>query len=194
MTMMRRLALAALAGAVLIAASSARAGEPKKDGYERGHWDRFEALKKKLDLSDNQVSKLKEAQKSAGQDARVLKDRTEADVAALRVLVDEKASEAELNAGLEALEKDHKAMQERSAKTLERYRSVLTPLQQAKFVLWWSAKGGKRGSDGAWGLEQGPGGFRSGAQCGGGAMHRGKDQGPDSWNGEGDPAGEGMKP
>jgi hypothetical protein len=130
--------------------------------HGHGHWDKFDMLKKKLDLSDDQVSQWRDAEKGQMEKTKLLRDKTKADLAELAVLVDEKASEGDLKAGLEALTADHKEMKAREEKQMETLRGILTPMQQAKLVVMKFGGHGRRGGFG--------GGWHGGMQ-GHGGMH-----------------------
>jgi|SRR5665213_314391 len=166
----KRITLAAFAGILLMAAPTLRAEKSKGRDHGAGHWDKFDMLKKKLDLSDSQVSRLKDADKGQRQAAKLLMDKAEADKASLKVLVDEKASETDLTAALNAMEADHKALKEGAEKKIELLRSILSPLQQAKMVLMMqNHRGHWDGMDGGWQGHQGMKGM--GAHCGMGGGH-----------------------
>ncbi|MGH7442455.1 MAG: hypothetical protein ACREKE_07280 [bacterium] len=117
-------------------------------------------LKKKLDLSTDQVSRWKNADQEKRESAKLLRDKAKADEAQLAVLVDQNASDADLTAALDSLDADHKAMADNGQKFLEKLRHILNPLQQAKAVLLMAGTRGEHGRWGnrSWGLRGGWGG------------------------------------
>ncbi|HTB21972.1 MAG TPA: hypothetical protein VK914_04640 [bacterium] len=150
-------------GTLLLAAPSLRADDGMDQGHAHGHWDKFKMLQKQLGLTDDQVSQWKAAEKDQGEKAKLLADRTKADLDQLAVLVDEKASDEELKAGLKALEADHKEKMSRDEKKIETMKGILTPMQQAKLVVMMF--GGRR--HGFHGPMGGEGGWQGGDMHGG---------------------------
>lgn len=153
MTTVKKMAVTGAAlGLLLLASPMLRADDGKAAGDAQGkHWDKFERLKKELDLSDDQVSQWKDAEKGQRDAAKLLKDKAKADEAQLAVLVDEKASDEKLSSALEALQADKKAVAEQDEKQKAAIQAILTPLQQAKWALsmGWH-RGGRGGFGGGW--------------------------------------------
>jgi len=154
---------ALFAGMLLLAAPALRADAADKDAHKGGHWDKFGHLKKALDLSDDQVSKWKDAEKGQREESKLLKDKVKADFAALAVLVDEKASDDKISEAISGLEADHRAVDEQEKKQREAIKAILTPTQQAKAALMFFGPGHGRGHGrGGWGgghpgMKDGPG-------------------------------------
>lgn len=166
MQIMKRIVSALFAGMLLLAAPAMHADD-KKGHDPHAQWDRFDMLKKRLGLTADQVSQWKDAEKGDREQGKLLKDKTKADEASLAVLVDEKASDDDLKAGLDLLEKDHQAMQASREKKIGTLKGILTPMQQAKLVMMMGGHGGFGGGMG-----------RRGAGCG--------RQGHDGGKGHGD--------
>ena len=174
MKVIKGVVLALVAGA-LLAAPALRADDKPAQAEEKGqgwgaHGDKFEHLKKWLDLSDDQVAQWKKAEDGQGEAGKLLRDKLKADQAQLSVLVDEKAADGKLTDALKALEADGKAMREQGQKQQEAIKAILTPLQQAKLAV--ARKGGR----GAGGWRKGRGGWqgKDGKAC---ADKDGKDGG-----------------
>jgi Spy/CpxP family protein refolding chaperone len=168
-------ALSALVlGTLLFSAPGLRADDPMDKASMHGHWDKFKLLQKKLDLTDDQVAQWKAAEKGQGEKAKLLSDRTKADLAELAVLVDENAPDADLKAGLKSLEADHREKMAREAKKIETMKGILTPMQQAKLVVMMFGghkdMGGFRGHGEAMGGWPGGGEDKAGQDHGDGGM------------------------
>ncbi len=132
MNKFRGLVLALGVGALAFSASGLRAkGAPQED---RG--GPMEMLKSRLGLSKDQVSRLDALMKEGKESRRLLADKVKEDKAALAVLVDQKASDSELKSSLSKLESDQDALRDQMEKDRQSMKEVLTPLQQAKFILW----------------------------------------------------------
>lgn len=162
-------------GTLLFAAPGLRADDGMDRAPMHGHWDKFKMLQKKLDLTDDQVSQWKAAEKGQGEKAKLLGDKTKADFAELAVLVDEKASDEDIKAGLKSLESDRKEKMAVEAKKIETMKEILTPMQQAKLVLMMF--GGNKRRGGFHGPMGGGGGWQ------GGGMHGDAMPGPDHGDG-----------
>jgi Spy/CpxP family protein refolding chaperone len=110
-----------------------------------------EHFKKALGLSDDQAKKVEELNKSDRESGKLLKDKVGADLANLKVLVDQKAGDAELKTAIESLKKDHMAEQDARMKHMEAMQAILTPMQQAKAAIMMSERMGHgRGRRGGW--------------------------------------------
>jgi len=107
------------------------------DHSEHGDWgkDRIEHLKDKLGLTDDQAAKLKETFKKQMEANKPLRDQEKIDIDTLQQKVDSKASDSDIKDALDKLSADHKSMQAAQDNSMERIREILTPIQQAKWVL-----------------------------------------------------------
>ena len=105
--------------------------------------DRLEKMKEKLGLSDDQVSKLKALFKSQRSVTKPLRDKLKSDMDDLQKKVDAKASDADLKKVLDSLSDDRKNLEAARQKMVDQIREILTPLQQAKFVLAMRERGEK---------------------------------------------------
>jgi Spy/CpxP family protein refolding chaperone len=146
--MFRRTAISAGLGVLVLALATLHA-EKSMDtddaqGPGEGHGMMAEKMKdhfkKALGLSDEQAKKVEELDKADHEKGKLLRDRVEADMANLKVLVDGKASDGELKAALENLKKDHMAAQDARMKHMEDMQAILTPTQQAKAVIMMSER------------------------------------------------------
>lgn len=99
-------------------------------------------LKEKLGLTDDQISKIKDLFKSQREAMTPLKDQMKIDMAILQQKVDTKASDGDLKKLLDKLDGEQKQMQASREKMKDQMRSILTPTQQAKFVLGMKKRGG----------------------------------------------------
>ncbi len=126
--------------------------------------ERMEKMKEKLGLTDAQVVKLKAAMKKQMEANKPLRDQEKIDIDTLQQKVDSKASDSDITAALDKLKEDRKALQEAQERSMEKTRTILTPIQQAKWVLsmgrgmgkWdgkkkgeWKKDGKDRGDDAA---------------------------------------------
>jgi Spy/CpxP family protein refolding chaperone len=143
---------ALIAGGILLAAPALRADDsatpPDSQGDTHGadqHWDKFDGLKKRLGLTDDQVSQWKEVEKGQKDQAKLLRDKESADKANLVLLVDQKASDDALSAALKTLKSDRAAIEAQKAKTDDAIAGILSPTQQAKLLIaegQWGKHGG----------------------------------------------------
>jgi|GEM_PF-1967556 Spy/CpxP family protein refolding chaperone len=173
MKVIKGMALALIAGALLVVPALHADDKPAQAEKEGEHWgghDKFEHMKKWLGLSDDQAAQWKKAEEGQRDAGKLLRDKLKADQAQLSVLVDEKASDGKLTDALNALESDGKALKAQGEKQREAIKAILTPLQQAKLVV---ARSNKRGG-GFGGWQKGRGGWqgKDGKAC---AMKGGKD-------------------
>lgn len=97
-----------------------------------GHMD---MMKKKLNLTDDQASKLKDLFKGRMEADKPLRDQMKIDVDTLQQKVDTKASDGDIKKLLDKLDAEQKQMQASREKMKDQLRSILTPTQQAKMVL-----------------------------------------------------------
>jgi Spy/CpxP family protein refolding chaperone len=107
------------------------------DHGDHGDWgkDRIEHLKDKLGLSDDQATKLKEAFKKQMEANKPLRDQEKIDMDTLQQKVDIKASDSDIKALLDKLKDDHKQIQDTQERSMDKIRAILSPTQQAKWVL-----------------------------------------------------------
>ncbi len=140
----------ALAGTALTASaddSQAPAGDNDQPGMGQGMCGgmmgggRLEKMKEKLGLADGQVSQLKGLFKSQGKTMKPLRDQLKIDMDTLQQKVDQKASDGDLRKLLDKLDAESREMQAGREKMKAQLRSILTPTQQAKFVLGMRGKG-----------------------------------------------------
>jgi len=128
-----RKAFTAFAAALLILGFSLRAEEGMK-GRKMGE-GMMKHMKEELDLSDAQVTKFKALKEADEKNNEAMRHAMEADAANLQVLVDKKAPDSELKAGVDKLKSDHKAMQAAMEKHMDDMAAILSPIQQAKAAL-----------------------------------------------------------
>ena len=121
-------------------------GHPAGSWEEKGGWERgpLGMMKKKLDLTDDQASKMKELFKKQREENEPLREQTKIDMDTLRLKVDSKASDSEIKKVLEALSADQKKMEEDRGKMKEELSAILTPTQKAKMLLDMEWGGGER--------------------------------------------------
>ncbi len=127
------------------AGKPAPAGEEAQAGMSQdlmggmgGHIDKW---KEKLELSDAQAGQLKALFQKQKDDMKLVWDQMKIDMDTLKQKVDSKASDGDLKKVLDSLRADQKKMQEDRQKLQDKLRSILTPTQQAKFVLGMREKG-----------------------------------------------------
>jgi Spy/CpxP family protein refolding chaperone len=145
-------------------AASARAEEGGKDGARKEHAGKM--LKERLGLSDDQADKLKaawDAQKAA---MKPLREAAKEGRRKLEEQVRGLASDKEIQATLDALDANRKAMLAERQKVEATLASVLKPSQRAKLRLMMARrmmKGRGRKAEGNWGARRG----KAGRACGG---------------------------
>ena len=98
-----------------------------------GGW--IDKAKKKLGLTDDQASKLKDLFKSQMESNKPLRDQMKIDMDTLQQKIDTKASDADIKKLLDKLDAEQKEMQTSHEKMKDQLRSILSPTQQAKLVL-----------------------------------------------------------
>jgi len=110
---------------------------PMMQNVDHGDWgkDRIEHLKDKLGLTDDQAAKLKETFKKQREANKPLRDQEKIDIDTLQQKVDSKASDSDIKDALDKLSADHKSMQAAQDNSMDKIREILTPMQQAKWVL-----------------------------------------------------------
>lgn len=97
-----------------------------------------------LDLTPEQSTKLKDVMTAHRKATRELRDKRSDATRALRYLVEDKASDGAITAKLNELKSANDALQAAQRKHRDELAKVLTPTQQAKFVLG----GGRPGKPG----------------------------------------------
>ena len=181
---------AALFAAPSLHADDAKADKaaPKEDGGAKGHegWGekRGDMMKKELGLSDDQVTKMKAANKAQQEAMKPLMDKMKLDVDSLRVMVDKKAADDQLKAAVDGLKADHQAMQDQEMKGMEAKAAILTPLQQAKAAIAMIDRM-KGGMEGMGGMHGGMMGGHEGMDHGAEGKKDGDAHGPATKSGDG---------
>ncbi len=104
-------------------------GAPRQGGVNP------DQLKGILDLSDDQVAKLKTILKEQASSAQSLRAQMNKDMGNLSSKVQAGASDADLKAALEAVAEDRKAIQADEQKVEDSLNLDLTPMQHAKLLL-----------------------------------------------------------
>ena len=112
--------------------------EGMQGGMMGGH---LEKMKEKLGLSDSQASKLKDFFKKQMEDMKPLRDQVKIDMDTLQQKVDTKASDGDVKKVLDALSADRKGMEAGRKKMEDQLKEILSPTQQAKFVLGMKERG-----------------------------------------------------
>lgn len=95
----------------------------------------LDELKKKLALTKEQGEKLKNLFESKIQEDKILNDQLSLDLAALRLLFDEKGLDSSLKEALGKISDDQAAIQESEKAFREKINAVLTPKQQAQLIV-----------------------------------------------------------
>lgn len=136
-----------LAGALILPAVL-RAEEKKGEKPEaREHGDRAAKMREKLGVSEEQEAKLKTLRRShreAEEDGRAEMKKI---IRKLENQLEDKASEKDLSATLDALKAQHKKLAAEREQFMEAMAQVLTPIQRAKMAVAMSRHmgGGMRG-------------------------------------------------
>ena len=138
---MKTFAYAVLTVVLLTSGTRAVAARPEKAAMEDA-----------LGLTDEQSVKLKDAMKAHRRTLKPLRRQSEDAMAKLQELLESKAGDADIQAGLDQLKSSHKAMIDEMDKFDSSLASFLTPTQQAK-----KAIDKKRQMRGGWGGRK-PGG------------------------------------
>jgi Spy/CpxP family protein refolding chaperone len=115
--------------------------------------------KAKLGLSDDQVSKLNDAQKSNLETLKPLHQNVQNDMKKLQEQVDSKASDSDIQSTLDDIQKNRKDMTSQMEKHHDEVTSILNPTQRAKFMLEMQGKmKGMQGMHGGKGWKKGKAG------------------------------------
>jgi len=112
-------------------------GPPAGDRPGRGG-DRMAAW---LDLTPEQSTKLKAVMTQHRRATRDLRDRRQDAMRALRYLVEDKGTDAQITAKLNELKAAQEALQAAQKKQRDEAAKILTPMQQAKFIMGHGRRG-----------------------------------------------------
>lgn len=96
---------------------------------------KMEDMKAELGLSDEQMTKMKAIHKGHKEAMETLEKKLKSEAKELRGLVEKKASDEKLKAGVAAVKASHNAMMQMHKKHHEEMMAILSPLQQAKMVV-----------------------------------------------------------
>ncbi|MBI3563909.1 MAG: DUF4890 domain-containing protein, partial [Elusimicrobia bacterium] len=140
---MKRFVLAAFAAALLVPfagvptrAQGGPGGGPQGGPPSPEMREKMAAkLKEKLGLTDDQAAKFKEAEKAHFEAMKPVHEKTKELMEKLHKQVEAKAKDDELKATLDALKAQRKTLQDEQEKFHASLQGILTPTQQAKFVL-----------------------------------------------------------
>lgn len=121
--------LSVVLGVVFSASSFSFADDGKKDGHRK---DRIEYMKKKLGLSDDQVSKIKAVYEDSKKNIEPLMKQKEADIKTLKDKVTASASDNDIKALLAAIQSDQQKIMDIRKAEMNKVKTILTPTQQAK--------------------------------------------------------------
>jgi hypothetical protein len=165
------------------AASTAPAA-PAADDKGADNGDKMEGkmlehMTKALDLTDDEVAKVKAEGESNRAAMKPLRDKVKLDMDSLKVLVDKKASDSDLSAAIATFKTDRKAVEAQQSAHMDALQAILTPMQQAKGIFMMARMEGM--GHGGWGGHRGKG--DKGGMDG--------DKGPDAADGAGQPVGGG---
>ena len=105
-------------------------GQDHRDGLRM-----MENLKEKLDLSDEQVNEMKSIRQKGREKSQILREKLKTDVKTLSEKLKAGADGAVLKSLLEKVYADQKSLEVYRKKQMEETRNVLTPTQQAKWVV-----------------------------------------------------------
>jgi len=134
--------LAALLSVPLMAQPRPAEGQGQGRG---GDWMNMEKeAADKLGITPDQQDKLKTVKDQVMEKMKAVWKDQAGLMKQLRELVEKKASDAELSAVLNKLEANKKATQQARLDAMDQARSILTPLQQAKYTLWKAKQMGQR--------------------------------------------------
>jgi Spy/CpxP family protein refolding chaperone len=132
-------------------ASNVRADEVGgESGMEEGSHGKLDWNKEKsnLGLSDDQVSKLNDSQKSNLETLKPLHQNVQNDMTKLQQQVSSKASDSDIQSTLDDIQKNRKDMTSQMDKHHDEVNSILNPTQRAKFMLEMQSK--MKGMRGSW--------------------------------------------
>jgi Spy/CpxP family protein refolding chaperone len=117
-------------------------------GWNNKGWG--DMWKDKFGLSEDQSQKLKDLFKKQKEETQTLVDQMKVDMDTLKLKVDSKAPDDQIKSLLDNLSAEKKELQTKREHFMDQTRTILTPTQQAKFLL---EKKGQRGwgGHGMWG-------------------------------------------
>lgn len=125
-------------GSVVSAKANDEIGEK---GQEQGV--KIDKMKTKLGLTDDQVTKIKALKESRETETEPLHKQMKADMKTLAAKVKAKASEVDIKAALDAVRTDQENIETAKKKHMDQMEEILTPTQQAKFLLHMKEHGEK---------------------------------------------------
>lgn len=134
-TMKMTLVLLALAGSGWTMDGPPPGGKPDHDGPgdRMGAW---------LNLTPEQADKIQALRQQHRKATRDLRDRRQDAMRALRHLVEDKGTDAQIAAKLADLKAAHEALHAAQQKQRDEIAKLLTPTQQAKFLIGMQRRGG----------------------------------------------------
>jgi Spy/CpxP family protein refolding chaperone len=137
---MKRWFLALLMGGLLSgsAAVSVRAQSQPQSGSTEASQQKETSggkMKSKLGLTDEQVSKIKEARKARQDAVKPLRQQLKEDIAKLRGQIKDKAADSQIQATLEHMKQARKSIQSANEAFGAKMESTLNPTQRAKMLL-----------------------------------------------------------
>jgi Spy/CpxP family protein refolding chaperone len=111
--------------------------------------------KEKIGLTDDQVTKLKDLMKNQREETKTLADQMRVDMDTLKLKIDSKASDDTIKSLLDNLSAEKKKLQAKREDFINQAKQILTPTQQAKFLLAMKGHGRwGRGHRGGWGMNK----------------------------------------
>jgi Spy/CpxP family protein refolding chaperone len=114
---------------------SPRYGETADRQDQRDGSGMMEGLKEKLDLSDEQINEMKSIRQKGREKSKTLHEKLKAEVRNLSEKLKAGADGAVLKSLLEKVYADQKILEAYRQKQMEETRNVMTPTQQAKWVV-----------------------------------------------------------
>ncbi len=148
--------LAGLSTAAFVYAKGDDAEGPKDRDHKSGMMG--ERMKERLGLTDEQAAKLKELRGSNKKEMRALQDKVQDETTAIKRKLRDGAGDDVLKPLLDKLAADHEALQAKRKANMDKMRAILTPTQQAKFLVGMMGRmgrGGWGGPDGKWDRKDG---------------------------------------
>lgn len=129
-----------LGGIQLLHADDPSSGDndgPSK--LDKGHgWDKGGPMgmwKERMGLTDDQVTKLKDLLKDQREATKTLADQMRVDMDTLKLKIDSKAADDTIKSLLDNLSAEKKKLQAKREDFINQAKQILTPTQQAKFLL-----------------------------------------------------------
>jgi len=131
----QRLSTVVLLGAFTITAPQwLRADEPSAAESKEHHWDAAK-MQKKLDLTDDQVTKLNAAREAEKDARKPLWEKQKDLMKKLEGQVKDKASDSDIQATLADMRSNRKAIADQMEQFQNQKDGILTPTQQAKMLI-----------------------------------------------------------